>query len=165
VQTPVVVASPTPVPTATPKAAPSLPAGMVCSDPTPPPMLRVNVKIHGYEGNRIIFDSKPVFPNTDNYCDRAGFGAWKYCDSRPEGHPERVACDYLVAGISPETDRWGPTWYLDDRPCGIDASKCAHHPYEQFMTVGKVKGTYEACMAETTPVAEGGSRCGTYVLQ
>jgi hypothetical protein len=165
VQTPVVVASPTPVPTPTPKAAPTLPSGMVCPDPTPPPMLRMNVKIHGYEGNRIIFDSKPVFPNVNNYCERAGFGNWKYCDSRPEGDPERTACDYLATGFSDETERWGPTWYLDQRPCGIDPTKCAHQPENQFLTVGKVRGTYAACAADTAPLAPEGSRCGEYVLQ
>ena len=165
VRTPVVVASPTPAPTPTPAKSATLPKGMVCGNPTPPPMLRMNVKIHGYEGNRIVFDSKPVVPNTDGYCDKAGFGDWKYCDTRPEGHPERTACDYLVTGISEETDRWGPTWYFDDKPCGTDPTLCAHHPSEQFMTIGKAKGVYEACAADTTKVAPGGSRCGTYELK
>ena len=162
VRTPVVVAGPTPAPT--PAKSATLPPGMVC-DPTPPPMLRMNVKIHGYEGSRIVFDSKPVVLNVNGYCDRVGFGDWKFCDTRPEGHPQRTACDYLVTGISPETDRWGPTWFFDDEPCGSDPTLCAHHPSEQFMTIGKAKGTYEACAAETTPVAPGGSRCGTYELQ
>jgi hypothetical protein len=165
VRMPVVVASPTPAPSPTPAKAATLPPGMVCGDPTPPPMLRMNVRIHGYEGSRVVFDSKPVVPNTNGYCDKAGFGDWKYCDTRPEGHPERVACDYLVAGISEETGRWGPTWYFGDTLCGSDPTKCAHHPTEQFMTVGKVKGTYEACAADTTPVAPDGSRCGIYELK
>ncbi len=164
VRTPIVAASPTPLPSPTPRAA-TLPKGMTCGSPTPPPMLRMNVKIHGYEGNRIVFDSKPIVPNTDGYCDKAGFGDWKYCDTRPEGHPERAACDYLVAGMSSETDRWGPTWYFNGKPCGSDPTQCAHHPSEQFMTIGKAKGTYEACISDDRPVAAGGSRCGTYVLQ
>ncbi len=163
-RTPVVVASPTPAPSPTP-AKSALPPGMVCGEPTPPPMLRMNVKIHGLEGSRIVFDSKPVVPNTNGYCDKAGFGDWKFCDTRPEGHPDRVACDYLVAGVSPATKRWGPTWYFNDTPCGSNPTDCAHHPSEQFMTIGKSKGTYVACAAETTPVAAGGSRCGVYELK
>jgi hypothetical protein len=164
VQSPAVTAA-TPTPSPTPKAAPSLPAGMVCSEPTPPPILRMNVKIHGYEGSRIVFDSKPVVANINGYCDKVGFGDWKFCDTRPEGTSERVACDYLVAGYSVESQRWGPTWYFNDQLCGTDPTQCAPHPTEQFMTIGKAKGTYEVCAAETTPVAPGGTRCGTYVLE
>lgn len=170
VRTPVIatgttVPAPTPTPTPTSSKPNTLPAGMKCSEPTPPPILRLNVKIHGYEGNRIVFDSKPIVPNIDGYCEKAGFGDWKFCDTRPEGHPERTACDYLVSGISPQTDRWGPTWFFDDKPCGTDTTLCAHHPSEQFMTIGKAKGTYEACVADTTPVAPDGTRCGTYELK
>ena len=164
-RSPVVVASPTPVPTPTPAKSATLPPGMVCGYPTPPPMLRMNVKIHGYEGSRIVFDSKPIVPNTDGFCDKAGFGDWKYYDTRPEGSPERTACDYLVTGISSQTDRWGPTWYYNGKPCGSDPTLCAHHPSEQFMTIGKAPGTYMACAADTRPVADGGSRCGTYELE
>jgi len=164
VPTPVIVA-PTPTPTPTPKAAPALPAGMVCSEPTPPPILRMNVKIHGYEGNRIVFDSKPIVPNTDGYCDKVGFGDWKYCDTRPEGTPQRAACDYLAAGYSEEAGRWGPTWYFNGKLCGTDPTQCANHPSEQFMTIGKAPGIYEVCASDLVKVAPGGSRCGTYELK
>ena len=112
-----------------------------------------------------MFDSKPVVPNTNGYCDKVGFGDWKFCDTRPEGHPERDRVRLPRDRDSPQTDRWGPTWFFDDQPCGTDPTQCAHHPSEQFMTIGKAKGTYEACAAETTPVAPGGSRCGTYELE
>ena len=164
VQSPVVTAStPTPAPTPTPK--PSLPAGMSCPDPTPPPILRMNVKIHGYEGQRIVFDSKPIVPNTNGYCDKVGFGDWKFCDTRPEGSSERVGCDYLVAGYSKENARWGPTWYFNGQLCGTDPTQCAPHPSEAFMTIGKAAGTYEVCASDDTPVAPGGTRCGTYVYE
>ena len=58
-------------------------------------------------GSRIVFDSKPIVPNTNGYCDRAGFGDWKFCETRPEGHPERVACDYLATGKELASDDSG----------------------------------------------------------
>jgi hypothetical protein len=109
--------SPTAVPTVAPTPVPTpvgivLPAGMVC-DPTPPPLLRLKVVEWRRHGNGWVLDSSPEVPNVDNYCDRVGFGSWKFCFTRPEGHPQRVACDYLVTGTAKDTGRWGPTWTVD----------------------------------------------------
>ena len=41
-----VTPSATPAPTPTPGGSSGLPAGMVCSSPTPPPLLRMHVKVH-----------------------------------------------------------------------------------------------------------------------
>ena len=108
--------SPTPRPTATPTPTPTptpagivLPTGMTCS-PTPPPLLRMQIGIHSDDGGRVILDSKPLVANVDDYCHRVGLGSGKFCDTRPEGHAERVACDYLATGIAKDTGRWGPTW-------------------------------------------------------
>ena len=156
----VVVSSPTPAATPTPQSSLNLPAGMVCPDPTPPPMLRMQLNIHGVDGTRTILDSKPLVPNVNGYCEKVGFGDWKFCDTRMEGSPDRVACDYLATGRSDETGRWGPTWYYQDVVCGSDPSVCADHPTEQFLTVAKAKGAYEACASQDVPVDPGGSRCG-----
>ncbi len=156
---PSAVPSPSASPTATSSSS-SLPAGMVC-DPTPPPLLRLTIKIHAQEGNRTILDSKPLVPNIDNYCDRVGFGNWKFCDTRPEGHPQRAACDYLVTGKA-ENGRWGPTWFLGMDNCGAKPEECADHPTEQFMTIAKKKGTYEACANEHVEVASNGERCSFF---
>ena len=156
----VVVSTPTPAATPTPESSVNLPAGMVCPDPTPPPMLRMQLNIHGVDGNRTILDSKPLVPNVNGYCEKVGFGDWKFCDTRMEGSPDRVACDYLVTGRSDETGRWGPTWYYQDVVCGSDPSVCVDHPTEQFLTVAKAKGAYEACASQDVPVDPGGSRCG-----
>lgn len=158
--------TPAPSPSPTPKTSASLPPGLVCSSPTPPPMLRMSVKVHARDGKRIVLDSKPLVPNTNGYCEKAGFGDWKYCETRPEGHPERVACDYLAVGQSEETGRWGPTWYFgDDEVCGTNTENCANHPTEQFLAIAKKKGAYVACAAEDKPVADGGSRCGEIEVQ
>jgi hypothetical protein len=155
------VVAPTPAPTPTPSPTPvGLPAGMIC-DPTPPPILRMQLKVHAGEGARIILDSKPLVVNVDHYCDRVGFGDWKFCDTRPEGDPQRVACDYLVTGQAEDTGRWGPTWFFGDDLCSYFPESCANHPTEQFMAIAKDKGTYEACASDRWPVADDGSHCGT----
>ena len=163
--TPVVVKSPSPTPSAspTPSGSRTLPAGMVCN-PTPPPILRMYVKVHSQDGGRVVLDSKPLVENVDHYCDRVGFGDWKYCDTRPEGDPQRVACDYLVTGKAEDTGRWGPTWFYGNDLCAYFPDSCANHPSEQFMSIAKTKGTFEACAAEGWPVASNGTLCGTLTL-
>ena len=44
--------------------------------------------------------------------------------------------------------------------CGSDPSVCVDHPTEQFLTVAKAKGAYEACASQDVPVDPSGSRCG-----
>jgi len=149
---------PTPTPSPTPTPAPTLPTGMVCS-PTPPPMLRMQLKIHANDAGRLVLDSKPLVPNIDHYCDRVGFGDWKFCDTRPEGDLQRVACDFMVTGKSEDTGRWGPTWYYADHLCGSGGG-CSNHPTNQFMAIAKASGTYSACAADSVPVADNGTRCG-----
>jgi hypothetical protein len=103
-------------------------------------------------------------PNTDHYCEKVGFGDWKFCDTRVEGTSDRVACDYQVTGIA-QDGRWGPTWYYNGKLCGEDPSVCVAHPDNQYLAIGKAKGTYRACAADNVPVAPDGSRCGELVVQ
>ena len=154
----------TPTPTPTPTPSTGLPPGMTCN-PTPPPILRMHLKVHDDSGDRKVLDSKPLVANVDDYCDRVGFGSWKFCDTRPEGHPEREACDYLVVGKAEDTGRWGPTWFYGSDLCAYFPGDCANHPNNQFMAVAKAKGTYEACAAEGWPVAANGTRCGTIEIK
>lgn len=157
-------ATPGPTPTATPTPSAGLPPGMTCS-PTPPPLLRMHLKVHDDSGDRKVLDSKPLVANVDHYCDRVGFGDWKFCETRPEGHPERVACDYLVTGKAEDTGRWGPTWFYGSDLCAYSPESCANHPSQQFMAISKAKGTFEACASEDWPVAANGTRCGTIEIQ
>ena len=163
--TPVIV-TPTPTPTPTPAPTPgsSLPPGMTC-DPTPPPILRMHLGVFDDSGGRKVLDSKPLVANVDNYCDRVGFGDWKFCDTRPEGHPERVACDYLVTGKAEDTGRWGPTWFYGRDLCSYFPGDCANHPTNQFMAIAKAPGTYEACASKDWPVASNGTHCGTIEIK
>lgn len=161
--TPTGTTTPTPVAKATPTPAPTpvalLPAGMVCN-PTPPPIMRMKVTIHSTEGGRTVLDSKPLVANVDDYCDRVGFGGWKFCETRPEGNDQRVACDYMVTGKAEDTARWGPTWFYNSDLCSLQPAQCALHATEQFLVIAKNAGRYTACARENYPVAAGGDRCG-----
>jgi hypothetical protein len=134
---------------------------MVCSSPTPPPLLRMQIKVHAGDDGRWVLDSSPLVPNDNGFCDKVGFGDWKFCQTRPEGHPERVACDYLAVGIA-DTGRWGPTWIGEGKPCGAEFSQCANHQSNQFLAVAKAKGEFQACVADNAPISEKGVRCSLF---
>jgi len=158
------------VPTTAPSPSPTpppvgivLPAGMVC-DPTPPPMLGLKAVMWRRHGNGWVLDSTPIVPNVDRYCDRVGFGDWKFCFTRPEGNPQREACDYLVVGQASDTGRWGPTWTIDGKPCDGKAA-CVNQPDNQFQAIARGPGRYEACASPLARVYDGddpypGTRCG-----
>ena len=152
-------ATPTPTPAPTPTPLGVLPSGLVCN-PTPPPILRMQVTVHSSDGGRIVLDSKPLVTNVDGYCDRVGFGAWKFCETRPEGDSQRVACDYMVTGVASDTGRWGPVWYYNDTLCTKVPEKCALHASDQFLVIAKNSGRFKACAQERWPIATGGESCG-----
>ena len=161
------VPTPTPIPTPTPTPTPKgvvLPTGMVCPAPTPPPMLGLKVTVQAREGNRIRLDSKPIIPNIDHYCEKVGFGDWKFCDTRVEGTSDRVACDYLATGQA-DNGRWGPNWFVNGKPCGQDPTQCVLHDSEQFLAIGKVTGSNEACASDLVSHDPEGSRCGSIDVQ
>jgi hypothetical protein len=140
---------------------------MTCN-PTPPPLYGMNVSVFDDSSSRIILDSKPLVLNVDGYCARVGSGGetQKFCDTRPEGHAERTACDYLATGKSSATGRWGPTWTWDGKPCdGENFTSCANHQDNQFMAIAKVKGRFEACASSEVTIAADGQRCGGKTLQ
>jgi len=144
---------PTPVPTPTPKPGIVLPAGMVC-DPTPPPLLWVKFGKWRPRGPGWILDSEPIVKNVDHYCARVGLGDWRYCQTRPEGDPQRVACDYLMTGTAKDTGRWGPTWRVDGRPCD-GTNQCLNDAENQFKVIARDSGVFEACVSELVPIYEG----------
>ncbi len=155
--------NPTPAPTvaATPSPTPgsALPTGMVCN-PTPPPLYGMKVGPHGGNADRTVLDSKPLVVNVDGYCERIGESG-RFCETRLEGDPQRVACDYMAVGKALDTGRWGPTWYYNNQLCdAANFASCANHATDQFLAVAKAQGRFEACAAPTVAVDPDGSRCG-----
>jgi hypothetical protein len=110
------------------------------------------------EGGRNILDSKPQVENVDGYCGKVGFDSRAvFCDTRLEGDPQRVACDYLAMGKAKDTGRWGPTWFYEGMPCEQAGQACSNHPDNQFMAVAKADGEFAAC---AYPL-DGDRVCGT----
>jgi hypothetical protein len=86
-----------------------------------------------------------VGPDPD-YCRAIGFTDGRgFCPVRPEGHPERAACEAYVTGIAKDTGRPGPTWTLEGHFCTGPASGCANSPENQYQLFVYKGGTYQAC--------------------
>jgi hypothetical protein len=173
--TPVPVSSPTPtptptiIPTPTPTPSPSSPP---TPDPTtsacvpePPPLTRVNVKVHNDQGVKKVLDSAPIVcdgPGYEGFCEKMmNDPSRRCCPPRPEGHPQRVACDQILMGNARDTGKVGPTWTLNGKPCLNEESdvvpRCVNHPLNQYLLFAYGPGRYTAC-------SESGS-CGEIQIQ
>ncbi len=121
-----------------------------CGQPAPPAVSRINVKVYNQSGDRAILDSTPlVGPNRD-YCKAIGYTDGRsFCPVRPDGHPERLACEAARVGRASDTGRIGPTWTADGRPCtGANSGvSCVNHGSNQFFVFAYGAGTFRACTA------------------
>ena len=125
--------APQPTPTPTPGAVPDedpLPASpgrpadagggasAGCGEPAPPAVTQINVSVHGRQADRVLLDSTPLVGPDAAYCRQIGFTDGRlYCPVRPEGHPERVACEAARVGRAADTGRVGPTWSANGKRC------------------------------------------------
>jgi hypothetical protein len=159
--------APQPTPTPTPGSQPAeepdpaVPGGVAgrCSDPLPPPISRVNVKLHGQSGERALLDSTPLVGPDADYCRKIGFTDGRsVCPVRTEGSPERQACEALRVGRASDTGRPGPTWTANGKRCnGPDGgASCLNHADNQYLVWAYGSGTFRACTA--------GGVCGELAL-
>jgi hypothetical protein len=167
--------APQPTPTPTPGSVPDvdpLPArpggtgdaaGVAssgCGAPVPPPVSRINVKVHGRGDDRTLLDSTPLVGPDVVYCRAIGYDDGRaFCPVRPEGHPERQACEAARVGRASDTGRPGPTWSADGKRCnGPDGgASCLNHPDNQYLVFAYGSGTFRACAASGV--------CGEIALQ
>jgi len=127
-----------------------------CSDPAPGPATRVDVKVHIAGASRLVLDATVLVGPDDAYCRLIGFtDGRRFCPPRPEGHPERFACDAALAGRAADTGRAGPTWRVNGGAC-VFSSGCENHPDNQFLAFAYGPGTYQACVASGV--------CGAHVV-
>ena len=63
---------------------------------------------------------------------------------RPEGHPERRACEEYAVGFAEDTGRTGPTWFRNNQYC--DGVVCENHEHNQYLVYAIAGGTYKACV-------------------
>ncbi len=122
------------------------PVGSGCGPPYPPPISRVNVKLHFPGGDYDLLDSTPIVGPDAAYCAAVGFTDGRsFCAVRPDGSPERVACEGWRMGPAKDTGRPGPTWTRDGNYCTGPASGCENHPDNQYDVRAYASGRYEAC--------------------
>jgi len=103
------------------------------------------VKVHQRGDNRWILDSTPLVGPDAAYCAKIGFTDGRsMCPVRPEGNPEREACELYVTGRAVDTGRPGPTWSLNGSPCGGPPG-CQNHDDNQYQVFAYASGLYKAC--------------------
>jgi hypothetical protein len=130
--------SPSPSPSPTPDTS-------GCGAPLPPPVSRISVKVHARGADAWTLDSTPLVRGAA-YCQEIGFTDGRSeCPVRPEGNPERPACELYVMGRAKDTNRPGPTWYFKGGFCTGQASGCQNHPENQYQLRIFVGGKFSAC--------------------
>ncbi len=144
---------PTPAPTPNPTPPPS---NSGCGNPLPGPIGRVDAKVHIRGPNQTTLDSTPLVGPDANYCATIGYtDGRRFCPVRPEGHPERFACEEMIAGKAEDTGRSGPTWRRNGAFC--DNVNCQNHPDNQYLLWVFKGGTFTACFR--------GIYCGEVIVE
>lgn len=145
---------PEPEPTEEPETPP---AGSGCGEPVPPQISRMKVTTH-VRGDRFwTLDSTPLVGPDAGYCATIGFtDGRENCPVRPEGHPEREACEAWAVGAAVDTGRPGPTWRRNGSLCTGSASGCENHSENQYLLKAYLAGVYEACTRD--------GLCGEHVV-
>ncbi len=150
--------------TAPPITLPDSPGA--CS-PAPPPLYRIILDIKSNDGYTRVLKATPQVPNTDGYCDKVGFGAYKFCNVRPDGDPQKAACEGVVLGQA-DTGQWGPSWkyslnYEQEHPCTGSDPGCTVNAGNQYLVTTKGQAVFFACANPTVPLSTDpnytGSRC------
>lgn len=141
--------TPTPDPNATPAPPPetgSEEGAESCGKPLPPPLAKVNMNIYMPGAQNWVLDSTPIVGPDLAYCRAIGFTDGRsMCPVRPEGNPQRSACELYVMGRAKDTGRPGPTWYLDGHLCNGKASGCENNGDNQYMLNSYRGGVFKAC--------------------
>lgn len=158
-----------PTPTASPSASPApedsqpspAPGGSeasaACDTPLPPAVSKMDAKVHLRGASAWILDATPLVGPDVEYCKKIGFTDGRtFCAVRPEGNPQRAACELYAVGKAKDTNRAGPTWYADGQLCQKGANGCENHPDNQYLLLAYRGGTYSACA--------GNNVCGEVVV-
>jgi hypothetical protein len=135
------------------------PIGSGCYRPYPPPVTRFKCKVHLKGREFYTLDSTPLVGPDLPYCNSVGFTNQTICPLRPEGTPDRAACENWRVGRAKDTGRPGPTWTKADGSfCTGPASGCANTPDGQYQLWAYLGGTYKV-------EAENGASCEVIVYR
>jgi hypothetical protein len=148
-----VLGGPAPKPTPTPDAGPqpsptpdSTGGSGACGNPVPPALSAINVKVHIRGTEAWTLDSTPLVGPNATYCAAIGFTDGRsFCPVRPEGNPEREACELYVTGRAADTGRPGPTWYFGGSFCTGRSSGCENSEDNQYQLRVFQGGVFRAC--------------------
>jgi hypothetical protein len=143
--TPTPVPSPTAAPAPTPAPTPTPTGVKGCGNPLPGPITKMGAYVHIRGPNQWTLDVTPLVGPDAEYCRKIGFTDGRSrCPVRPEGHPEREACELNAVGYAEDTKRPGPTWTRNGKYCSGGAD-CENHPDNQYLLLARQSGYYEAC--------------------
>ena len=129
------------------------PIGSGCGRPYPPPIHHFWVHELAKRETFTVVDSTPVVGPDLAYCTALGYtDGRQFCAVRPDGHPERLACENWRVGVAEDNGRPGPTWRHASGSrsfCTGEASGCENHPDNQYQLVVYKSGRYLVCAAKT----------------
>lgn len=108
------------------------PLGSGCGRPYPPPVTRMNCKVHTKGPEYYTLDSTPIVGHDLAYCTQMGYTGISLCPVRPYGWPDKEACENWRVGTAQDTGRPGPTWRRDGQFCTGPESGCQNHPDNQY---------------------------------
>jgi hypothetical protein len=130
------------------------PVGSGCGEPYPPAISMFRSRVYVRNDDFWTLDSTPIVGPNAAYCRSIGFTDGRaLCPVRPDGHPERKACEAWRVGNAEDTGRPGPTWTRNGAFCTGPESGCQHHPDNPYQMLDFLGGTYRVC-AQTGSCAE-----------
>jgi hypothetical protein len=132
-----------------PRPADAPPVGSGCGWPYPPPVSKMNVKVHLTATDFDTLDATPLVGHDQAYCRAIGYTDNRgHCPVRPEGHPEREACETWAVGAARDTGRIGPTWTNPTGGyCTTRADSGCVSADNQYNLWAYWPGKYKACAA------------------
>jgi hypothetical protein len=121
-----------------------------CGDPAPPALGRIKLECKPGREGVTVCDSTPLaYSPGGTFCASVGFfnadgvTGRLFCSPRPEGHPERLACEQVILGGPAPVFVW-------DGPA--DQFAIRDNPFTVEFTTGK--GTVKACNADQKVCSE-----------
>jgi len=122
------------------------PQGSGCGVPYPPPVTRIKVYKHLKGHDYDTLDATPLVGHDVVYCASIGFTDGRsLCPVRPEGHPEREACEAWAVGRAEDTNRYGPTWTNGAGNYCTGGDSGCRNAENQYSLWVHLSGTYTAC--------------------
>ena len=107
--------------------------------------------MHAQQADRVVLDSTPLVGPDAEYCRKIGFTDGRsFCPVRPEGDPERQACEAARVGRAADTGRYGPTWSANGKPLRRAATagpRASTTPTTSTWRSPTAPATFRACAA------------------